>query len=314
MAICTTRSAHRESPADASGRLAWERGPVAPAGLILLVPTIPESHPETLDPPLHLVNGHPIHARHSSVRPDPCPRHLQHISAINPIIQGVAPKVRLPFGLKTQFPSQKRNLLRQPRLRLEPVRPLRSGALLAQAAHPSLDRSMTQARPLCSTGITRFPVTGPFRLPATATLQVIDSPQVVRPRSSETRSAPGLPGSSTDLSTRALPNHPGRLDECSRSLLLRRWQASSPSLAGRRRFSVSRSIGFKAHVFTVQGGSLPFASHPTTERPAYLPCLATCTEDRSSMRNGQLTCLTLFSQIDSQDCPGLPGTQRKGRY
>ena len=38
---------------------------------------------------------------------------------------------------------------------------------------------------------------------------------------------PGLPGSSTALSLRATPNHPGRLAECPCSLLPRRWQASA---------------------------------------------------------------------------------------
>ena len=38
---------------------------------------------------------------------------------------------------------------------------------------------------------------------------------------------PGLPGSSTDLSTRAVPYHPGEPDECTHPLLLRRWQASA---------------------------------------------------------------------------------------
>ena len=40
---------------------------------------------------------------------------------------------------------------------------------------------------------------------------------------------PGLPGSSADLSPRAVSNHPGRPDECSHPLLPRRSQASPPS-------------------------------------------------------------------------------------
>ena len=38
---------------------------------------------------------------------------------------------------------------------------------------------------------------------------------------------PGLPGSSTDLSTRAVPYHPGEPDDCTYPLLHRRLQASS---------------------------------------------------------------------------------------
>src|SRR4030095_5098892 len=37
----------------------------------------------------------------------------------------------------------------------------------------------------------------------------------------------GLPGSSTDLSTRAAPSHPEESDDCLRPLLHRRFQASS---------------------------------------------------------------------------------------
>ena len=36
----------------------------------------------------------------------------------------------------------------------------------------------------------------------------------------------GLPGSSIDLSTRAVPSHPGEFDECTCPLLVRQWQAS----------------------------------------------------------------------------------------
>jgi hypothetical protein len=55
---------------------------------------------------------------------------------------------------------------------------------------------------------------------------VMDSHAVLRSRP---RTSPGLPGPSVSLSTRALPNHPGRLDGCGCSLLPHRYQASSPS-------------------------------------------------------------------------------------
>ena len=57
-------------------------------------------------------------------------------------------------------------------------------------------------------------------------------------------SLPGLPGSSADLFTRAVPFHPGKLGECSHPLLLRRFLASSVSadwplpLLSRGRFRV----------------------------------------------------------------------------
>ena len=68
---------------------------------------------------------------------------------------------------------------------------------------------------------------GPLRLPAADDSQVMDSLKSLP----KMGTAPGLPGSSTDLSARALPNHPGRLGRCSRSLLPCRWQAS-PNLGG----------------------------------------------------------------------------------
>jgi len=46
-----------------------------------------------------------------------------------------------------------------------------------------------------------------------------DFPTGVVPAHLDSDTTPGLPGSSTDLSTRALPNHPGQPGGCSRSLL-----------------------------------------------------------------------------------------------
>src|SRR5437867_6357929 len=61
------------------------------------------------------------------------------------------------------------------------------------------------------------------------------------------RTSPGLPGPSTTLSTRALPNRPGRLDGCLCSLLPHQWQASPPpqgwppSLASRGRIGFANA-------------------------------------------------------------------------
>jgi hypothetical protein len=116
-----------------------------------------------------------------------------------------------------QFPSQKRDLYRHPGLRLEPLcHIIRNGAFNAQAGHPFFDKNVTEVRPLGSTpfpGLPRY--YGPLRLPAADDSQVMDSLLSL----ALTAAAPGLPGSSTDLSARALPNHPGRLGSCSRSLL-----------------------------------------------------------------------------------------------
>ena len=76
----------------------------------------------------------------------------------------------------------------------------------------------------------------PLRLPARAGPSVIDS---LGPLGHPT--LPGLPGSSTNLSLRAVPNHPGRPSGCSCSLLPHRYQASSsladwpPPIASRGR-------------------------------------------------------------------------------
>jgi len=52
----------------------------------------------------------------------------------------------------------------------------------------------------------------------------------------------GLPGSLTDLSMRAVPFHPGKPDECTHPLLLRRWQASTNLADWPLPISVTRPI------------------------------------------------------------------------
>jgi hypothetical protein len=64
----------------------------------------------------------------------------------------------------------------------------------------------------------------PVRLPYGAASRVMHSP---RAWAALPATPPGLPGSSTDLSPCAVPNHPGEPDGCSLPLLPRRWQASS---------------------------------------------------------------------------------------
>ena len=89
---------------------------------------------------------------------------------------------------------------------------------------------MTEAWPLRSTPFPGLPhYYGPLRLPAAAAMQVMVSPQALSAALADP--APGLPGSSANLSTRALPSRPGRPDGCLCSFLPRRWQAS-PSLEG----------------------------------------------------------------------------------
>ena len=98
----------------------------------------------------------------------------------------------------------------------------------AQSAHsPSYGRT-SLAGLLGSTDITPLPrYYEPIRLPARPADGYVFPPAV------EARGliGPGLSGSSTDLSARAVPYHPGRPAGCLRSLLDRR-RLASPSLAG----------------------------------------------------------------------------------
>ena len=104
-------------------------------------------------------------------------------------------------------------------LRSLKLRFFRSGNLF-QAVLPLSYISTSSLRPLCSTVLTRF----------LATMGLSDSLQgptagYLFPTAV---SAPaGLPGSSTDLSTRAAPSHPEESGDCSCPLLHRRFQASS---------------------------------------------------------------------------------------
>jgi hypothetical protein len=126
--------------------------------------------------------------------------------------------------------------------------------------------------------------------------------------------SPGLPGSSTDLSARALLPHPGRPDQCFCSLLPGRWQAS-PSLAGwpppcKCNEADSGSLNVRAHAFVVRGShppSLPPYTGGNRPTPRFrLPQAG----GRNSLLNEQLTSMTPFSHIDQ---PGLSWRTRDRR-
>jgi len=92
-----------------------------------------------------------------------------------------------------------------------------------------LTAALLPARPLRSTGVTPLLRSyGPLRLPARADPSVMFSFGSLG-SGLPSPTLPGLPGSSTDLSLRAVPNHPGRPGGCSCSLLPHRCQASSSS-------------------------------------------------------------------------------------
>ena len=93
---------------------------------------------------------------------------------------------------------------------------------------PFLSTKTFPVRPLGSTGITPLPGHyGPVRLPARAAEGLCLSQR----RCAWGRVLPGLPGSSANLSARAVPYHSGEPDSCIRPLLhYRHW--ASPILDG----------------------------------------------------------------------------------
>ena len=129
-----------------------------------------------------------------------------------------APRARNAQRVVATLGSQWGHVLIQPKGQARVRRGIR-----IQAAFPTSYRSMLAFRPLRSTGVSRF----------LATMGLSDSRirhaygyGFPHPLGSAAATCAGLPGSSADLSTRAVPSHPGEFDECSRPLLLRRWQAS----------------------------------------------------------------------------------------
>jgi hypothetical protein len=264
---------------------------------------------------LYAADGYSIHSRRSLVGPYPSPRRFQNISAKNPVIKNIEPKPTFSLGLAAQFPSQKRDLHRHPGFRLEPFRhPFRNGALLAQAVSPPFDQNMTEVRPLRSIPFPGLPhYYGPLRLPAMAVTQVIDSPRTL-PSTVSMDTTPGLPGSSTDLSARALLNHPGRPSGCLGSFLHRWWQAS-PYLEGwpppykcNEAESGSLTLGLTPSL-SREYHSLSPLSILRRDRPTPRVRLP-CTGGRNYMLNEQLTCMTPFSHIDQ---PGLSWRTRLHR-
>jgi hypothetical protein len=173
---------------------------------------------------------------------------------------------------------------------------------------------MTEVRPLRSIPFPGLPhYYGPLRLPVVAVNQVIDSPGTL-PSAVFVDTTPGLPGSSTDLSARALLNHPGRPSGCLSSFLHRWWQAS-PYLEGwpppyKRNEAESGSLALGlAPSLSREYPSLSPLSILTKDRPTPRVRLP-CTGGRNYMLNEQLTRMTPFSHIDQ---PGLSWRTRLRR-
>ena len=122
--------------------------------------------------------------------------------------------------LTVKLQSQRGNTLRHP----FHERPRVRSGILIQAGFPSSYQSTPASRPLRSTVVTRFPATMSLSDSRTEPACGYAFPHTV---GGSPTAWPGLPGSSTDLSTRAVPYHPGEPDDCTYPLLHRRLQASS---------------------------------------------------------------------------------------
>ena len=110
----------------------------------------------------------------------------------------------------------------------------RYGAFNTHADLLSFHENMTEVRLLGSTGITPLPrYYEPLRIPTVNDERVIDSPPTLSLRRNPFALGitSDLPGSSADLSTRALPNHPEQSHRFFRSFIAGGWQAS-PILEG----------------------------------------------------------------------------------
>jgi len=150
------------------------------------------------------VDRDPVAARCALMGADPVPSRSERVPPIDPVLQGVKPALRLLLRLLAQLLPQKRACRRQ-----RPV--VRSGILRIQAVLPSSCSHTYLARPLRSTGVTLLPrYYEPRRLPTGAGSAVMSSHGPLDPKSTPS----GLPGSSVDPSTRAVPNHPGEPGRC----------------------------------------------------------------------------------------------------
>jgi hypothetical protein len=181
---------------------------------------------DLIQKPLHtgfrrfdLFDLHAVHPRRALVGSHPLPCRFQHIAPVDPVIQHIKPKLRLLLGLLTQLLSQQREFIWQSvstRLFIQgfDMQPFFRNGNLFQAALLSSYSSNASSKAPSLHG--RYPLLhyyGPLRLPARADSSVMYSlgPSGFRLHSP---ALPGLPGSSTDLFLRAVPNHPGRSDRC----------------------------------------------------------------------------------------------------
>jgi len=232
---------------------------------------------------LDVFNADSIDSRCSLVRLYSRPSRVKYVAAMDSVVKGIEPKLRFSFGLAAQFPPQKGDFYRHSGFRYEPFSyPFRYGASVAQADLLSFRVNMTEVRLLGSTGITPLPsYYEPLRIPTVNTERVIDSPSALSlQRNPFTLGITSdLPGSSADLSTRALPNHPGQSHRFFRSFIPGGWQAS-PSSEGwpLSKFSVTRPKQVRITLGSClrrQGMKPPIALVTSTKSRSYSPRLVT---------------------------------------
>ncbi len=170
--------------------------------------------------PLDRFQRHPIHSGSALIGPHPAPCRFQHVLPADVAVERIETELRLILGLAAQILSQSDKFRRQGQH--PPNRVFRSRILVQSAPLPSY-RIAPKAGPLRSTVVTRFPATmGPSdsRQGRAAVMSSRTAFGTITPAPT------GLPGSSADLSARAVPSHPGRPDGCLRSLLRHRRRAS----------------------------------------------------------------------------------------
>lgn len=219
-------------------------------------------------PRLDGFNADTIDSQRSLVRLYSRPCRFKYVTAMDSVVKGIEPEFRFSFGLAAQFPPQKGDFYRQSGFRCESFgHPFRYGASIAQAGLLSFCVNMTEVRPLGSTGVTPLPgYYGPLRIPTVHTKQVIDSPPVlsIQRNPFASGSTSDLPGSSADLSTHALPNHPGQSHRFFRSFIPGGWQASPPSegwpLSNKRNEAETGSLALGSRLRR-QGRYIPFAPY-----------------------------------------------------
>ena len=134
----------------------------------------------------------------------------QHIDPIHPVVQSVKPECRFPFGLLIELLYQQREFPRFLRFRV--VTAVRSESFL-QAVLLSSYSCMLSMRSLRSTVVTRF-----FATMDRSDSRPVHDLRLCIPERRRFRFPfpvlPGLPGSLTNLSLRAVPNHPGKPCRC----------------------------------------------------------------------------------------------------